>query len=73
METKKGADDLTYYLNRRDCKAVAIHSDLNQFQRERNLDSFRSGEIAVLVATDVCNIILNKSNVKMILFKCLYR
>jgi ATP-dependent RNA helicase RhlE len=51
--TKIGATRLASYLDRRGLEAVAIHSDRSQPERTRALESFKSGEIRVLVATDV--------------------
>jgi ATP-dependent RNA helicase RhlE len=51
--TKIGASRLATYLDRRGLEAVAIHSDRSQPERTRALESFKSGEIRVLVATDV--------------------
>jgi len=51
--TKIGASRLATYLDRRGLDAVAIHSDRTQPERTRALESFKSGEIRVLVATDV--------------------
>lgn len=53
METKRGASDLAYYLNRQGYNVVAIHGDLKQFERERHLESFRNGQTPILVATAV--------------------
>lgn len=58
VETKRGAADLAYYLNRQGYKVVSIHGDLKQFERERHLDSFRSGQTPVLVATAVIYFII---------------
>ncbi len=51
--TKIGASRLATYLDRRGLDAVAIHSDRSQPERTRALESFKIGEIRVLVATDV--------------------
>jgi ATP-dependent RNA helicase RhlE len=51
--TKIGASRLAAYLDRRGLEAVAIHSDRTQPERTRALEGFKSGEIRVLVATDV--------------------
>jgi len=51
--TKIGASRLASYLDRRGLESVAIHSDRSQPERTRALEGFKSGEIRVLVATDV--------------------
>jgi len=47
------ADRLTRELNELGVKASAIHGDLRQQHRERALNDFGDGKLAVLVATDV--------------------
>jgi superfamily II DNA/RNA helicase len=51
--TKRGVDKLFDDLKRRGQKVAAIHGDLSQRERERTLDQFRSGEIKVLIATNL--------------------
>jgi len=41
VETKRGASDLAYYLQREKFNVVAIHGDLKQFEREKHLEYFR--------------------------------
>jgi len=50
---KKSADDLYQVLNSEGFKATSIHGDRTQYERERALDSFKNGNVRVLVATDV--------------------
>jgi ATP-dependent RNA helicase RhlE len=51
--TKLAASRLATWLDRAGIDAVAIHSDRSQPERTRALEGFKSGEIRVLVATDV--------------------
>ncbi|HLQ04901.1 MAG TPA: DEAD/DEAH box helicase [Verrucomicrobiae bacterium] len=51
--TKRGVDKLFDDLRRRGLKVAAIHGDLGQRERERTLEQFRSGEIPILVATNL--------------------
>ncbi|MBA2701591.1 MAG: DEAD/DEAH box helicase [Chloroflexi bacterium] len=51
--TKLAASRLAARLDRDGLDAVAIHSDRSQPERTRALEGFKSGEIRVLVATDV--------------------
>jgi superfamily II DNA/RNA helicase len=51
--TKHGADRLVKQLRQDGLDVAAIHGDRSQAQRERALESFRSGEVQALVATDV--------------------
>jgi len=51
--TKHGADKLVRMLETAGIPANAIHGNKSQVQRERALALFRSGDIKVLVATDI--------------------
>ncbi|WMS42553.1 DEAD/DEAH box helicase [Acuticoccus sp. MNP-M23] len=51
--TKHGSDKLTKHLNNVGLRAVAIHGNKSQNQRERALDDFKKGETPILVATDI--------------------
>jgi superfamily II DNA/RNA helicase len=53
VRTKRGADRLAQKLGRRGVDVVAMHGDMNQGQRERALERFRSGRASTLIATDV--------------------
>src|SRR5262245_57195246 len=52
VRTKRGADRLAEKLGRRGVDVVAMHGDMNQGQRERALERFRSGRASTLIATD---------------------
>jgi ATP-dependent RNA helicase RhlE len=51
--TKIGASRLVVHLVKQGVKASAIHGDKSQSERMQALDAFKSGEVEVLVATDV--------------------
>jgi superfamily II DNA/RNA helicase len=51
--TKHGADRLARQLGERGISAVPLHGDRTQAQRDRALRSVKSGQVSVLVATDV--------------------
>jgi ATP-dependent RNA helicase RhlE len=51
--TKHGADKVVRGLAKTGLVASAIHGNKSQNQRERALAAFRSGEIRILVATDI--------------------
>jgi superfamily II DNA/RNA helicase len=51
--TKRGADRLAEKLNDGGHTAAALHGNMNQSQRNRTLARMRSGNVRVLVATDV--------------------
>jgi ATP-dependent RNA helicase RhlE len=52
-QTRRGADRLAQVLTANKYNVVTLHSDRSQSQRNSALDSFRSGRVRVLVATDV--------------------
>lgn len=51
--TKHGADRVVRLLGGNGLQAAAIHGNKSQPQRERALGAFKSGEIKILVATDI--------------------
>ena len=51
--TKHGADKISNRLERGGIKAVAIHSNRTQAQRQRALAGFKQGQFRVMVATDI--------------------
>jgi len=51
--TKHGADKIVRKLQRAKIKAEAIHGNKSQNARQRALNDFKKGKIAVLVATDI--------------------
>ncbi len=51
--TKHGADKIVRMLEAAGIAAAAIHGNKSQAQRERALAAFRSGDMPVLVATDI--------------------
>ena len=51
--TKYGADKLCRALDKAGLHASAIHGNKSQNQRKRALEAFKSGERAILVATDI--------------------
>lgn len=53
VRTKRGADRLVTQLAGEGVRAAAIHGDLRQAYRERALGDFATGNLPVLVATDV--------------------
>jgi len=51
--TKSGVKEIESALKKRKLNVQAIHSDLEQSQREEVLNNFRNREIQILVATDI--------------------
>ncbi|NUN68459.1 MAG: DEAD/DEAH box helicase [Bacteroidetes bacterium] len=52
-KTKVGAERVSTTLHKNGIKAVSIHSDRTQAQRQRALAGFKQGQYKVMVATDV--------------------
>jgi superfamily II DNA/RNA helicase len=53
VRTKRGADRLVKKLAAHGVRAAAMHGDMRQTARQQALDSFDSGKVTTLVATDV--------------------
>ncbi|MBR9919261.1 MAG: DEAD/DEAH box helicase [Bacteroidetes bacterium] len=51
--TKHGADKIVRKLSKINIKAAAIHGNKSQSARQRALNSFKDGDLHVLVATDI--------------------
>jgi ATP-dependent RNA helicase RhlE len=51
--TKYGCEKLSQQLNKHGFKSDAIHGDKSQGARQRALNGFRSGDVPILIATDV--------------------
>lgn len=51
--TKHGADRIAKILKKKHITCGAIHGDKSQNQRQKALNSFKKGELRVLVATDI--------------------
>ena len=51
--TKLMVDEVSAYLNRNGFSCEGIHGDMNQSQRTRVMEGFKSARIPILVATDV--------------------
>ncbi|HSH36275.1 DEAD/DEAH box helicase [Schnuerera sp.] len=64
--TKKKVDELTIELQGRGYFVDGLHGDLKQPQRDRVMSKFRSGNIDILVATDVAARGLDVDNVDIV-------
>ena len=53
--TKHGADRLARILNKNNLSASAIHGNKSQGARQRALAGFKSGDVRILVATDIAS------------------
>ncbi len=51
--TKQAVDELASELEKDGIKAAAVHGDKSQGARDRGLEEFKTGQVRVLVATDV--------------------
>jgi len=54
-KTKRGANKVVEFLEKQSIKSAAIHGNKSQNAREKALNSFRSGKIKILVATDIAS------------------
>jgi ATP-dependent RNA helicase DDX5/DBP2 len=52
--TKMAVDDVCFQLLDEGIRALGIHGDKEQRQRDRILDNFKNGKARILVSTDVC-------------------
>ncbi|XP_058057456.1 uncharacterized protein LOC131208658 [Anopheles bellator] len=67
VETKRRVDDITRIVNRNGWRAVAIHGDKSQQERDYVLSAFRNGRQGILVATDVAARGLDVEDVKFVI------
>ncbi|XP_053675563.1 uncharacterized protein LOC128725816 [Anopheles nili] len=67
VETKRRVDDITRIVNRNGWRAVAIHGDKSQQERDYVLNTFRNGRQGILVATDVAARGLDVEDVKFVI------
>ncbi|XP_034831382.1 uncharacterized protein [Maniola hyperantus] len=66
-ETKRKVDEITKTINRAGWRALAIHGDKNQQDRDYVLQQFRNSRAGVLVATDVAARGLDVEDVKFVI------
>lgn len=67
VETKRRVDEITRAVCRNGWRAVAIHGNKTQQERDYVLNSFRNGRQAILVATDVAARGLDVEDVKFVI------
>ncbi|CAH0761124.1 unnamed protein product [Diatraea saccharalis] len=66
VETKKKVDDIARAVRRNGHKALAIHGDKSQPERDAVLTEFRNGATTILIATDVAARGLDVEDVKFV-------
>ncbi|KAI5645449.1 DEAD/DEAH box helicase domain-containing protein [Phthorimaea operculella] len=66
VETKKKVDDIARAVRRMGHKALAIHGDKSQPERDAVLTEFRNGATSILIATDVAARGLDVEDVKFV-------
>ena len=64
--TKRKVDQLTIMLKKKGYSAEALHGDLSQHQRDRVMNLFRSGNLELLLATDVAARGIDVDNVDVV-------
>jgi ATP-dependent RNA helicase DeaD len=64
--TKRGADALAFSLKARGYSAEALHGDIRQNERSAILARFKSGDVSLLVATDVAARGLDVDNIEAV-------
>lgn len=67
VDSKKKADEIELDLFNSGLRVCAIHGDRDQREREDAMDSFKSGETPILVATDVAARGLDISNIGLVI------
>lgn len=65
-ETKRGCDALADDMKREGVRAMAIHGDKNQGQRDYVIDQFRRGRTQVMIATDVASRGLDVKDIRVV-------
>jgi ATP-dependent RNA helicase RhlE len=65
--TKHGADRVVRHLDRAGIAAIALHADKSQSQRTRALESFKTGDARILVATDIAQRGLDVSGISHVI------
>lgn len=65
--TKHGADKITRSLERAGLKAAAIHGDKSQGARKRALEGFKTGDLQVLVITDIAARLVDLAELPLVL------
>ena len=66
LEMKKSVDKLERFLLNRDYNVIGIHGDKIQTERQKAIKKFSTGEIPILVATDVASRGLDFPNVSYV-------
>ncbi|HBQ58831.1 MAG TPA: ATP-dependent helicase, partial [Balneolaceae bacterium] len=65
--TKRGVDELERLLQKKGIKAGSIHGDRDQDERNKALHAFKSGQVPVIVATDVLARGIDIDNISLII------
>lgn len=65
--TKRKVDDVYEKLQTRGYSAEALHGDMKQLSRTRVMNRFRSGEVELLVATDVAARGIDVDNIEVVI------
>lgn len=66
-EMKRHVDGLTEELNKRGFKALALHGDMHNRERERAVKALEAGKVQVVIATDVAARGLDISDISLVI------
>jgi superfamily II DNA/RNA helicase len=55
LDTKRGVENLNAFLDKSNYNCIAIHGDKKQWQRQDAIKKFTSGDVPILIATDVAS------------------
>lgn len=66
-KSKRRADELSAYLQTQDMKAAAIHGNTRAQEYEASVKGFNSGELNILITTDMILQILELSNIETVI------
>jgi ATP-dependent RNA helicase DDX3X len=55
LDTKRGVDNLSNFLNNANYNTIAIHGDKTQIKRLEAIEMFTKGDVPILIATDVAS------------------
>lgn len=67
VNTAQTAQDLTFFLRKKQVECVEYHKLISDDDRKQNLDRFKDGDVRVLICTDAASRGLDLPNVKHVI------